>query len=125
MKKLELKIDNFTKALLRLNEALEVMEENKFKPDVCIQRFEFTYEMCWKTLQSALREKGIMATSPREVIEKANKESLIENMEIWIDMKNSRNDSSHEYNEETAKEIYSRIPQYAKEFEFVLERLKS
>lgn len=125
MQKLDIKIKNFAKALSRLNEALQEMEENRFKPDVCIQRFEFTYEMCWKMLQAALRERGVIAPSPREVFEKATKESFIGDSQIWVDMRNDRNDSSNEYNEEKAKEIYKNIPAYAQEFEKVLERVRA
>jgi nucleotidyltransferase substrate binding protein (TIGR01987 family) len=124
MQKLEVKIKNFEKALSRLNEALQEMEENSFKPDVCIQRFEFTYEMCWKMLQSALRERGVIVPSPREVFDKAAKESFISDSPIWVNMRNDRNDSSHEYDEEKAMEIYKNIPAYAKEFEKVLNKMR-
>lgn len=123
MKRLELKISNFAKALSRLQSAI-VRVEDDVKIDVCIKRFEFTYEVCWKALQSALRELGIIATNPRDVFDKANKQELMDNPEIWLQMKDDRNDTSHEYDENKAKEIYSIIPDYAKEFTLVLKRLK-
>jgi nucleotidyltransferase substrate binding protein (TIGR01987 family) len=123
MKHLEVKIINFTKALNRLKAVL-VREEDDVKIDVCIKRCEFTYELCWKTMQSALRELGIIASNPRDIFDKASKQELIDNVELWLRMKDDRNDTSHEYDEKKAAEIYSRIAGYAKEFELVLERLR-
>lgn len=123
MKHLEVKIANFAKALSRLQSAL-VRIEDDVKIDVCIKRFEFTYEVCWKALQSALRELGVIAANPRDIFDKANKQELVDNPELWLQMKDDRNDTSHEYDEKKAKEIYARIPDYAKEFELVLKRLK-
>lgn len=125
MKHLEIKIMNFIEALIRLKEALASNIADDFKIDVCIKRFEFTYEVCWKALHSALREMGIIATNPRDVFDKASKQGLIDNNDIWIVMKNDRNDTSHEYNHDKVIEIYNRIPSYVKEFDKVLEKLKN
>lgn len=123
MKHLEIKISNFSKALNRLKMAL-AREEDDVKIDVCIKRFEFTYELCWKAMQSALRELGVIATNPRDVFDKANKQEMVDNVELWLQMKDDRNDTAHEYDEKKAAEIYSRISAYAKEFGLVLERLR-
>lgn len=123
MKHLEAKIANFTKALSRLKTVL-VREEDDVKIDVCIKRFEFTYELCWKAMQSALRELGIIANNPRDIFDKANKQGLVDNPELWLQMKDDRNDTAHEYDEKKAAEIYSRIPAYAKEFGIVLDKLR-
>ena len=123
MKHLEVKVSNFSKALSRLQSALARVQDD-VKIDVWIKRFEFTYEVWWKALQSALRELGIIATNPRDVFDKANKQELMDDKEIWLQMKDDRNDTSHEYDENKAKEIYTRIPSYAKEFALVLKRLK-
>ncbi len=124
MKDSKAKIQNFREAFLRLSEALAEPDSNSLKVDGCIQRFEFTYEMCKKTLETVLLDLGFgVAENPREVIKEAGLQGFISSMEIWDEMREDRNDTSHEYNEEQAKEIYSRIPSYAAEFKLVLEKL--
>lgn len=120
----ESKIKNFKQALARLTEALNEPSSNPLKVDGCVKRFEFTYETCKKTLEAVLMDLGFfIAGNPREAIKEAGLQGFISNLELWDKMREDRNDTTHEYNTGKAAEIYSRIPTYAKEFEFVLEKL--
>jgi len=94
-----LKIQNFEKALRRLNEAIERAEDDLDRDGV-IQRFEFTIELLWKTLKAILNYQGIECYSPRNCIKEAFKAKLIDDDEIILDMLEDRNLSSHIYNEE-------------------------
>ena len=54
MIKLANKFDNFNKAVKRLNEANIAYKKNRdddIYQDALIQRFEFTFELAWKTLR--------------------------------------------------------------------------
>ena len=110
MKKSELliKIDNFERALSRLNEAVERAKDDLDKDGV-IQRFEFTIELLWKSLKSILNYQGIECYSPRNCIKEAFKANLIEDDEIILDMLEDRNKSFHIYSELTSEEIFERI----------------
>jgi len=45
------KFESFKKAYLELNEITNINEKSEITRDAAIQRFEFTFELCWKTLR--------------------------------------------------------------------------
>jgi nucleotidyltransferase substrate binding protein (TIGR01987 family) len=101
----ELQREFFGKALNRLLEALEV-DETAIVRDALIQRFEFTFEMAWKTLFRYLADRGeTMAAKAWDVIPVAFESKLIDDAEVWDRMREYRNDLSHEYNEAKAIEL--------------------
>jgi nucleotidyltransferase substrate binding protein (TIGR01987 family) len=101
----ELQREYFYKALDRLNEAL-AEDETPFVRDSVIQRFEMTFEMAWKCLYRFLRDKGEqVAAKAWDVLPEAFKASLIEDADVWELLRQYRNDTSHEYNEDKAIEI--------------------
>jgi nucleotidyltransferase substrate binding protein (TIGR01987 family) len=103
---------NLNKAVKRFAEALQE-PESSIVMDATIQRFEFTYELLWKTLKIFLEDiHGIRAVSPRLVFKEAYALSVIEKEDIFLEMIQSRNLLSHTYNEEQAAEIYRKCPLY-------------
>lgn len=120
---------NFKNALERLKEAVEEFRQEDSGDvvrDGLIQRFEFTYELSWKTTKEYLEILGIPdRNSPKAVLKEAYAQKLINNEENWLLMLNDRNMTSHVYKEEMAEEIAERISNcYVKEFETLLERLE-
>jgi nucleotidyltransferase substrate binding protein (TIGR01987 family) len=103
-----LKVNNFEKALKRLDEAIKRAKDDLDK-DGAIQRFEFSVELLWKALKSILNYLGIECYSPRSCIKEAFKAGIISDDEIILDMLNDRNLSSHIYSETTSEEIFERI----------------
>lgn len=101
----ELQREYFEKALARLKEVLERNEDDIVR-DSIIQRFEFTYEMAWKTMFHYLADKGErVAQKGWAVIPVAFEALLIADAEAWDRLREYRNDTSHEYNEGRAIEI--------------------
>lgn len=122
--KLNRNIINFEKALNRFKEALKE-PKSTIVLDATIQRFEFTYELMWKTLKTFLQDiHGIRVVSPRHVFKEAYQISLIEQEDVFLEMINSRNLLSHTYNEELANDIYRKCPSYLKAMQNVLKRIK-
>jgi nucleotidyltransferase substrate binding protein (TIGR01987 family) len=117
-------LDSFSKSISRLLEVLK-KEPNTEIRDAAIQRFEFTFELAWKTLQKYLREQGIICQSPRECIKEAFKQSLISDDPIWLNMIEDRNLTSHTYNEMLAKEVFASLPEYAVKFSELEKNLTS
>ncbi len=114
---------NFAKALTRFSEVLQE-PESLIVLDATIQRFEFTYELMWKTLKNFLENiHGIRVISPRQVFKEAYALSFIESDELFLEMLHSRNLLSHTYNEKLANEIYHKCPSYLSAMQEVFKKL--
>lgn len=97
--------DYFERALARLDEVLRV-NEDEFIRDALIQRFEFTYEMAWKTMHRFLVGQGErVAAKAWDVLPLARQALLIDDAEAWDQLRKYRNDLSHEYNEARSAEV--------------------
>jgi len=118
---------NLSDALDRLEEALQEPLSNPLSIDGTTQRFEFTFELCWKWMKKLLLEKeGVDAASPKQVLQKAFLLKWIEldNEKLWLAMLNDRNLTSHTYKKEIAKEIYNSIQLYYPEMRKIFNKLK-
>lgn len=124
---------DYNNALTKLEEALteniEELSENakQIIVDGVLHRFEFTFELAWKTIKDYLEYMGITQKtgSPRENIQQAFKQGIIEDGEIWIQIMLSRNELSHLYDEETSRRIYNDIKnKYIIEFKKLEEKFE-
>lgn len=118
-KRLDERKSDFTRALKRLEEALEKDLCDDLVIDGIIQRFEFTFEQAWKAMKLYLEDQGILdeALAPRSTIRCAYKHQLIKDGDIWIEMMLDRNRTSHMYDEATAVNIVKLVKEkYIKEF---------
>ena len=125
MRRFEERKQDLLNATERLKEALK-QEENDIVIDCVLHRFEFTFELAWKTMKDCLEEQGIVGKigSPREIIKEAFSVGLIDNGEVWIDMMLSRNELSHLYDEETSRKIYDNIKEiYILEINKLIQKL--
>lgn len=125
MERLKQRRDDFFNALERLQEALKE-EESEIVIDGVLHRYEFTFELAWKTMKDYLEYLGVIdkTGSPREVIQSAFKQGLIEDGEMWITMMLARNNLSHLYDEQASRNIYHDIKEkYVKEFTKLKERI--
>lgn len=118
--KIQTKLANFTNANKRLREAVTAYKnnpENSLYRDALIQRFEFTFELAWKTAAEVLRDHGIVLEliSPKTVLQAAYSVGYLDDEEIWLRILEARNIMSHVYDEEIAIEIADDIcKHYAK-----------
>lgn len=107
------RLDNFRKALLQLDEAVELMaqrELSKLEKQGVIQGFEYCYELGWNTLKDFLVWQGIDGiVGSRDTIREAFSNGLISDGHGWMQMLTDRNRTSHTYNEETAEAILTNI----------------
>lgn len=103
------RFNNYKKALARLTEAvdMELDTMNDLEMNGLIQRFEFTFELAWKTLWDLLKYKGHsqLPDTVAIVLNHAIAEGLLPDAVNWRKMRQSRNRTSHTYDEGTAKEI--------------------
>ncbi len=92
--------------------------------DLIVKRFEFTYEMSWKALKRYLDFIGIDAKSPRAVFKEAYAQQIIADEGVWLDMIESRNLSSHIYDESEIREILNKKEAYKRAFLDLRDSLK-
>lgn len=116
-------IEPLLKAFAKFSKGLAGVTDELHRDGV-IQRFEFTYELAWKTLKRVLALKGIEANSPRDVFREAARQNLIDDPLVWFDFIQKRNLMSHVYNEECAIEIFESLPMFEREMHKLIEVLK-
>jgi nucleotidyltransferase substrate binding protein (TIGR01987 family) len=98
-------------AVARLSEAAAAPASDLVR-DASIQRFEFSFEIVWKTLKLYLEHQGHECVSPRATIKKAFSEGIIvteSEADSWMGMLEDRNLTSHAYDESLAKRIYQSV----------------
>lgn len=110
-------------ALARLQSSL-AQPKTEWTRDAAIQRFEFTFELCWKALRRFAKHEGLDVGTPREAFKTAMKLGWIDDDPVWLRMLEDRNRTSHTYNETTAEEIYARLPAYGGVIVELARRLK-
>ncbi|MDB6072490.1 MAG: nucleotidyltransferase substrate binding protein family [Verrucomicrobiaceae bacterium] len=105
------RFQNFDRAFLLLRDALKDGPTvlNPLEKEGVIQRFEYSFELAWKTVKDYLEESGIIlaTVTPRQVLKDAFAAKLLSDGQVWIDMLDHRNLLSHTYNQtnfETAAE---------------------
>jgi nucleotidyltransferase substrate binding protein (TIGR01987 family) len=107
--KLRQSVGNLGRVLDRLEEAPAVPLDQPLAIDGTIQRFEFALELFWKTLKRLLETKGRQVSLPRDVLKYAYAEGWLDDEARWLQMLRDRNETSHIYDEETARRIYGHI----------------
>jgi nucleotidyltransferase substrate binding protein (TIGR01987 family) len=123
------RFSNFNKAFFKLEQAIayikhDFTEDEKDKTDAedlgyvldemikegLIQRFEYTHELAWNVMKDYAEYQGNNTVGgSRDATREALQLKIIENGEVWMDMIQSRNKTTHTYNESTANEIYRKI----------------
>jgi nucleotidyltransferase substrate binding protein (TIGR01987 family) len=107
----QLQLQNYTKALARLEDVL-TLDESEVVRDSIIQRFEFTFEMAWKLMFRYLVMKGeSLAAKAWDVLPVAFESRLIGDADVWTQLREYRNDTSHEYDQGKAVEVVAFVRQ--------------
>jgi len=93
--------------------------------EAAIPCFEFVFELGWKSIQQALRERGVDAVTPRDCLSRAWRLGWIADEDVWLDMLRDRNTTSHTYKPEIALQVYQRLPSHCDLAASLLEHLRS
>ena len=126
MSRFQERLTDYSNAVDRLKDALQE-KESEIVIDGVLHRFEFTFELAWKTIKDCLEYLGITVRTgtPRENIKLGFQHGLIQDGEKWIEIMLSKNSLSHLYDEKASREIYQKIKkEYLEEFINLRERLK-
>jgi len=107
------RFDNFNRALHQLTLAVELSQQREFtdlEKQGVIQAFEFVHELAWNVLRDFLEFEGIQGiVGSRGAVREAFKRGVIADGELWMDMIEKRNLTSHTYNAELAQELVTVI----------------
>ncbi|CAO5682268.1 MAG: hypothetical protein HEEMFOPI_01647 [Holosporales bacterium] len=96
------RFDNYKRAYILLREGIEIIktrELTQLEKEGMIQRFEYTWELAWKTLKDYLEFEGIVLdkVTPASVLRTAFEAKIIKDGESWMNALDSRNKMSHTY----------------------------
>jgi nucleotidyltransferase substrate binding protein (TIGR01987 family) len=121
---------NFENALKKFSETVTQKEELFLKGfgdiylDVLVKRFEFTFEMSWKAIKRYLDFVGTQCVNPRSCFTEAYAQGLIEEEDIWLDMIEQRNLSSHIYDEFEIAGIKEKADKYLNAFNKLKDKIE-
>lgn len=114
------------RALVRLEEALQRPVADDLLRAGCIQFFEFTFELAWKTLKAYAEDAGLNDVgSPRSALRQAFKQGWIDQEETWLAMLDARNRMAHTYEASEALAIYGQLPEFATQLRSLHDKLSA
>ncbi len=106
------RFENLEKSVQNLEDTRDCIKRegiNKIYTMALIQAYEIAFELSWKTLKDYLEYNGITTDTPRETIKEAFAKNIISDGQVWIEMMEARNKTSHTYKEEFATELCNDI----------------
>jgi nucleotidyltransferase substrate binding protein (TIGR01987 family) len=121
------------KAILQLETGIKEYEQtpkSDLLRDGVIQRFEYTYELAWKTLKRFLEISQpslavIDQLSFPVLIRTAWEQGLLHSSwDVWKKFRDARNQTSHAYDEKKAQKVFSIIPLFLNEVKFLNQQLQ-
>ncbi len=125
--KAKAKIEQLEKALISFEKGI-LENPTDIERDGAIQRFEYSFELSWKTLKTILEYLGVEdCKSPRKALQAGFIQGLIQakDHEIWLKMLDDRNKTTHIYHEEVAVSIFSHLEEYHQLMLKLLVKLKN
>jgi nucleotidyltransferase substrate binding protein (TIGR01987 family) len=119
----------FQRVFLELEEAVLLSQKrslSKLENQGLIQEFEYTHELAWNMIKDYLEEQGIFdLIGSKNTIREAFKLGILKEGEIWMNMIQSRNQTSHTYNTTLADQVVSDIiHKYFYQFKEIIEEFK-
>jgi nucleotidyltransferase substrate binding protein (TIGR01987 family) len=125
------RFQNFDQAFRLLSDALKDGPErlSLLEKEGVIQRFEYTFELAWKTIKDYPEEGGLVIApvTPRQVIKEASAAKVIADGETWIEMLDSRNLLSDTYDSSVFEQTVAAVskdflPAMSKLRDFLVEK---
>ncbi len=118
-------------AINQLEQGLSLADaqpENELMRDGVIQRFEYTMDLCWKIMQRYFKLLQIDASiirSKNDLFREAARLKIIASAEAWMMHYAARNETSHDYNTEKARQVYAQVKHFLPDAKKLLETLQN
>jgi len=125
------RFSNYQKALKQLKAGVDLSAQRELsllEKQGLIQAFEYTHELAWKTMKDFLDYKGSTEQiyGSKDATRQAFLMGLMTHGEDWMKMIQSRNLTSHTYDEKTVEEIVSEVlGNYSFRFEELEQKLST
>ncbi|MDR1146783.1 MAG: nucleotidyltransferase substrate binding protein [Verrucomicrobiales bacterium] len=120
------RLENLNKARARLVAACAQTNYSELEIAGLVQTYEFTFELCWKTLRDKLLFDGYQVNSPRETIRQAFQAGMVTDGETWLEALESRNLFTHTYDDAISRQALNLIKnKYAPLLDGCVDRLNA
>ncbi len=131
-----LDLQNFEGAIHSLATALALCADTPYPEDTAewelmrdgvIQRFEYTFELSWKTLRRYLEEyalEKVDSLSNRDLFRRGYELGLLHDTGVWFDYLKKRNLTSHTYHKATAEAVYQAARAFINDVRFLLTQIQ-
>ena len=107
------KYDNFSKALMNLQEGLKLEEPYSIIEQTgIVGLFEICFEQSWKLMKAVLEEHGRFDEkigSPKAILKIAYQCNMIADDTIWLEILKARNTLAHTYSDEEALAVIRKL----------------
>ena len=121
-------LQTVTASLAEALDAAKTRPDDMFVRDASIQRFEYTYELCVKSLR---RQLEAMSDSPadvdavgyRDMIRLGAERGFITTEAAWFGYRELRNITSHVYDPAKASRVFAMLPAFLDDARSLLMRL--
>ncbi|MBI2602774.1 MAG: nucleotidyltransferase substrate binding protein [Deltaproteobacteria bacterium] len=124
MVSIPLNLSQLKRALESLKKSID-QPKDEFTRDSTIQRFEYSFELSWKTLKRYFSlNQGLDESNVKNLFREAGKQKLIDSIDSWFEYLRARNLTSHTYNENTAEEVYKAACRFFVDAKELLTRLE-
>lgn len=129
---MRLDLTSVEKALASLQRAIarskEAPDDEELR-DAVIQRFEFTFELAWKTLKRQLEQEVAEPASVdrlafHDLLREAAERDLLTDVEAWMEYRRQRNITAHTYDEAKAKSVYETALRFFPNAQDLLETIR-
>ena len=123
------RFDNYKRAFCLLREAIELQKERELtdlEKEGIIQRFEYTWELAWKTLKDYLENEGVVLDkiTPKAVLVASLEAKIINQHETWMHALDDRNKMSYVYSKVAFVQVINHITEsYLSLFDQLYEKL--
>lgn len=128
MERLKERLTTARRALDTLGELLVLPRPSRVERDAAIQRFEYTFEACWRAAQRYLVVvEGLSPGSPKACVRASREVGLLsdEQAVVALEMVDDRNLTVQTYNEAVAARIYGNLRRYAELMAYWLTAMQS
>jgi nucleotidyltransferase substrate binding protein (TIGR01987 family) len=110
-----------------LDRSLKHPEDEEVR-DAVIQRFEYTYELCWKLLKRRLEADSpspdlFDGMSFKDLIRTGAESGYIAAPDKWFEYREQRNKTVHIYDELEAQQVYQAVLGFTADARMLYERL--